>query len=303
MKKTGTARDIDRRRNKVSRLQDGSRWKKNRQLPPANKYWPTCLIIAPSSVVPNWEREFETVSSMRSSRPSIIWSSIVGLLRSRCLYGQHSWTSTCVARFQIWEARCRSVIYCDSKIIWVENSNVVITSFDLARGDIELLDNLAWSVVIIDEVHRLKNKKSKLAAAFSRFTCMRRFGLTGTAIQNSYDEMWAIADWTTPGLLGGHRQWRNTVSKPLRAGQSSKATEEERTITIVSFRHSILFSKAYVSKNIAKVLNEKVLPHFFLRRSVCRSRKMIMDWSLFLYRTKDIIANQVIAIVIRALKH
>ena len=45
----------------MSALQEMDDWKQNRRLPPANKMWPTALIIAPSSVVPNWEREFETV--------------------------------------------------------------------------------------------------------------------------------------------------------------------------------------------------------------------------------------------------
>jgi SNF2 family DNA or RNA helicase len=63
MKKHGDERDIDRRRNHVSILQDGPEWRKRRTLPPANKTWPTGLIIAPTSVVPNWEREFETVSA------------------------------------------------------------------------------------------------------------------------------------------------------------------------------------------------------------------------------------------------
>lgn len=62
MGKTGDSRDIDRRRKHVSRLQDGVEWKQKRRLPKANATWPTALIIAPSSVVPNWEREFETVS-------------------------------------------------------------------------------------------------------------------------------------------------------------------------------------------------------------------------------------------------
>ena len=63
MQKRGDILDVDRRRKHVSKLQDGKEWKKYRTLPPANAKWPTCLIIAPSSVVGNWEREFETVRS------------------------------------------------------------------------------------------------------------------------------------------------------------------------------------------------------------------------------------------------
>lgn len=62
MRKNGDKRDIDRRRDHVAALQNSVEWRKHRTLPPANETWPTCLIIAPSSVVPNWEREFQTVS-------------------------------------------------------------------------------------------------------------------------------------------------------------------------------------------------------------------------------------------------
>lgn len=61
MKKLGDKRDVNRRRNHVSTLQDGSDWRERRTLPPADATWPTCLIIAPSTVVHNWEREFQVV--------------------------------------------------------------------------------------------------------------------------------------------------------------------------------------------------------------------------------------------------
>lgn len=60
MKKYGDRRDVDRRRNYVAGLQDGKEWRQRRTLPRANAVWPTCLIIAPASVVQNWEREFQT---------------------------------------------------------------------------------------------------------------------------------------------------------------------------------------------------------------------------------------------------
>lgn len=63
MKKHGDMRDVERRRNHVSSLQDKQSWKRHKRLPPANATWPTCLIIAPSTVVHNWKREFETVSN------------------------------------------------------------------------------------------------------------------------------------------------------------------------------------------------------------------------------------------------
>lgn len=112
----------------------------------------------------------------------------------------------------------------------------VLTSFDLARRHIDKLDTLPWSCVIVDEAHRLKSITSKLTQAFHQFACPRRIGLTGTAIQNSYDEMWTILDWTNPGCLGTRKQWKVLVAKPLAVGQSSGSSEEQRANALVSCR-------------------------------------------------------------------
>lgn len=112
--------------------------------------------------------------------------------------------------------------------------NPVITSFELALRDIALLDDLPWSLVIIDEVHRVKNANSGTTKAFHRFHSPLRFGLTGTAIQNNYTELWTILDWTNPKRLGTRSQWKGYVVEPLTVGQSVKATEEQRIKAIVS---------------------------------------------------------------------
>ncbi|KAJ8590655.1 hypothetical protein M405DRAFT_932669, partial [Rhizopogon salebrosus TDB-379] len=217
MKKHGDERDIDRRRNHVSNLQDGPQWRKRRTLPPANKTWPTCLIIAPTSVVPNWEREFET------------WG----------YFEVGSYTGS---------KKEREDVLTDFKM---GRLDVVLTTFEVARRDIALLDDLAWSAVFIDEAHRVKNPKSKITVAFNQFTCLRRFGLTGTTIQNSYMEAWTILDWTNPGRLGTSKQWKGYVVKPLTIGQSASATEEERTKALT----------------VAITVRDKVLPRYFKRRT------------------------------------
>ncbi|KAI6102851.1 RAD26-like SNF2 family DNA-dependent ATPase [Pisolithus sp. B1] len=193
MKKYGDVRDVDRRRKHVSQLQDRPEWADRRTLPPANATWPTCLIIAPSSVVPNWEREFQTWGYFE-----------VG----------------------VYTGSQREDVLTDFRM---GRLDIMITSFDLARRDITLLEDLAWSTIIVDEVHRVKNPRSKITEAYNRFACIRRFGLTGTAIQNSYSELWTILDWMNPGKLGTSKQWKGYVVRPLTIGQSIKATEEERS--------------------------------------------------------------------------
>ncbi|KAF8622607.1 hypothetical protein AX15_006865 [Amanita polypyramis BW_CC] len=217
MRKSGVITDKDRRHKHVSQLQDGEGWKKRRELPPANATWPTCLIIAPSTVVHNWERELETWGYFE-----------VGLY--------------------VGNPKEREPIINDFKL---GRLDVVLTTFDIARKDIDILDNLSWSCIFVDEVHRVKNEAAKITKAYHQFRCCRRFGLTGTTIQNSYKEMWTILDWTNPGQLGSSRQWQGFVVKPLTAGQSSSSTEGERAKALA----------------VALVLRDKLLPRFFLRRT------------------------------------
>ncbi|KAI8972582.1 P-loop containing nucleoside triphosphate hydrolase protein [Trametes punicea] len=217
MRKRGDSLDVDRRRKHVARLQESSDWRERRSLPPANATWPTCLIIAPSSVVGNWEREFET------------W----GYFEVGIYVGPPTQRADVLTDFKLGRL------------------DVLITSFDVARIDIDLIDELPWSCVFIDEVHRVKNPRSKLTDAFSRFTCSRRFGLSGTVIQNGYEELWTVLDWTNPGAVGTRKQWETYVEKPLRIGQSKSATDEEHVRAAM----------------VAKVLTEELLPHIFLRRT------------------------------------
>ncbi|KAG9311072.1 P-loop containing nucleoside triphosphate hydrolase protein [Chiua virens] len=216
MKKNGDQRDLNRRRNYVSELQDGVEWRKHRTLPPADTVWPTCLIIAPSTVVGNWEREFE------------MW----GYFEVGSYIGSPAHREEVLTDFRMGRLD-------------------VVTSFDLARRDIAVLDELPWSVIIVDEAHRVKNPRSKITLAYHQFACMRRFGLTGTAIQNSYNELWTILDWTNPGKLGSTKQWKGYIVKPLTMGQSAHASEEERTKALA----------------VARILKEHLLPNFFKRRT------------------------------------
>ena len=67
MRKSGLPSDEERRRKRVSQLQDSSEWRDSRKLPPSDDKWPTALIVTPSSVVNVWTREFDKVSRHENS--------------------------------------------------------------------------------------------------------------------------------------------------------------------------------------------------------------------------------------------
>ena len=48
-----------------------------------------------------------------------------------------------------------------------------------------------------------------------------------SVIQNGYEELWTVLNWTNPGAVGTRKQWKNFVEEPLRVGQSRSATDEQ----------------------------------------------------------------------------
>jgi SNF2 family DNA or RNA helicase len=86
----------------------------------------------------------------------------------------------------------------------------------------------------VDEVHKVKNPASRTSKALQQFACKRRFGLTGTAMQNRYSELHTVLDWCFPGRLGDKNQWRDYVESPLKEAQRKDATQQQLAIGRVS---------------------------------------------------------------------
>lgn len=60
----------------------------------------------------------------------------------------------------------------------LNHPHLVIASHDIVSKHIDNFDELAWSCIIVDEVHKLKNPRSAITQAFNRFLSKARFGLT-----------------------------------------------------------------------------------------------------------------------------
>ena len=127
---------------------------------------------------------------------------------------------------------------------------IMITTYTTYRLGKDAINMIAWDCVIADECHMIKGRNSETTKAMNEVNALCRIGLTGTAIQNSYDELWTLLNWTNPGKFGPIATWKRTISEPLRAGQSHDATIYQ-------------LSKA---RKTAKALVENLLPAFFIRR-------------------------------------
>ncbi|XP_072972272.1 TATA-binding protein-associated factor BTAF1 isoform X2 [Typha angustifolia] len=105
--------------------------------------------------------------------------------------------------------------------------NVIITSYDIVRKDIDYLGKLSWNYCILDEGHIIKNSKSKITCAVKQLKAEHRLILSGTPIQNNVLELWSLFDFLMPGFLGTERQFQAAYGKPLQAAKDSKCSAKD----------------------------------------------------------------------------
>lgn len=104
---------------------------------------------------------------------------------------------------------------------------VVVTTFETFRDNKEHLNQMNWAAVIVDEVHKIKGLKAQTTQALRSIKCKRRYGLTGTALQNNMMELWSILDWARPGYLGSTTDFQEEYVLVIEEGQKHNATKRQ----------------------------------------------------------------------------
>ncbi len=153
----------------------------------------SALIVAPTSVVGNWEREIERFAP---SLKTVIWHGAARKEQRDELFG----------------------------------ADVVITSYALLRRDIELLQKLKLDYVILDEAQNIKNPLSATAQAAKEVNAAHRLALTGTPIENRLSEIWSIFEFVSPGLLGPLQKFEERFARPIDQGDSKQAARLRQII-------------------------------------------------------------------------
>jgi superfamily II DNA or RNA helicase len=104
-------------------------------------------------------------------------------------------------------------------------SEVVLVTYGVVRRDHEALAEVTWGLVVADEAQHAKNPLSGTARALRAIPSDARIALTGTPIENRLTELWALLDWTTPGLLGKLETFRREVAVPVERYRDPDAAE------------------------------------------------------------------------------
>lgn len=85
--------------------------------------------------------------------------------------------------------------------------NVVVTTYEICNIEKNTLNKFAWSYLIIDEAHRLKNEASAFSKTVRLFETRYRVLLTGTPLQNSLHELWALLNFLVPDVFESAEQF------------------------------------------------------------------------------------------------
>ena len=155
--------------------------------------------------------------------------------------------------------------------------HVLLTTYEFIIKDRAVLSKTKWVYMIIDEGHRMKNTKSKLALTLQQYYFSRyRLILTGTPLQNNLPELWAILNFALPKIFNSVKsfdEWFNTPFANTGAQDEMKLTEEE-TILIVKRLHKVLrpFLLRRLKKDVESELPDKVERVVKCRMSSLQSR-------------------------------
>ncbi|KUL54271.1 DEAD/DEAH box helicase [Streptomyces sp. NRRL S-1521] len=144
------------------------------------------LVVCPTSLMGNWQREIEKFA------PGTRVRRFHGA--QRCLEG-------------------------------LADGEFVLTTYGTMRLDAEKLGQTPWGMVVADEAQHVKNPYSATARQLRTIKARARVALTGTPVENNLSELWAILDWTTPGLLGRLGTFRTRYAQAVEGGSDPGAAE------------------------------------------------------------------------------
>jgi superfamily II DNA or RNA helicase len=144
------------------------------------------LVVAPTSVVPNWAAEAEK---------------FVPDLPVLTLHGS-----------QRREAFAR-----------IPEAAVVFTSYALLSRDFEVLSQYEWHIVVLDEAQQIKNPRAAVAMNACKLKATHRLCLSGTPMENHLGELWSLMHFLMPGFLADEKTFNTQLRKPIERDRSKDA--------------------------------------------------------------------------------
>lgn len=139
-----------------------------------------CLVVSPASLVFNWGSEIEKFA------PELSVKMVVGTA----------------------DQRQEIIRSCGEK-------DILLTSYDLLKRDVEYYEGISFAYQIIDEAQYIKNHSTQAAKAVKAVEAGFKLALTGTPVENRLSELWSIFDYLMPGFLYAYQKFREELETPI----------------------------------------------------------------------------------------
>ena len=131
------------------------------------------LIVAPTSLIYNWENEFLKFAKN--------------------------------IKYQVF---AENKIKRKNELKNIDDINVLITTYGLVREDEELYKNINFELIAIDEAQNIKNPTAMMTKIIKDLKASTKLALTGTPLENSVIELWSIFDFIMPGYLANNQNFK-----------------------------------------------------------------------------------------------
>ncbi|HEX2805563.1 MAG TPA: SNF2-related protein, partial [Kineosporiaceae bacterium] len=186
------------------------------------------LVVCPASLVVNWEREFARFA------PGVT-----------------------VRRYH---ATGRS-------LDGLAPGEVVVTTYGTLLRDAGVLADVPWDLVVADEAQQVKNHRSQAARALRLLRPAARVAVTGTPVENSLSELWAILDWTNPGLFGSLSVFRERFGRAAEREAAEAVADRDAARRLGRLIAPFVMRRRKTDPNVVPELPDKVVNDRYIELS------------------------------------
>ncbi len=181
------------------------------------------LIVCPASLIYNWKKEMERFA------PELDAVIIAGNIAER-------------------EALIKST----------KEGQILITSYDLLKRDVDIYKDLVFAIQVIDEAQYIKNAGTQAAKGVKQIEAVFKLALTGTPIENRLSELWSIFDYLMPGFLYTYQKFRTEMEIPIMVNH-----EEEKMERLQKMIRPFILRR--LKSDVLKDLPEKLEEHLYAK--------------------------------------
>lgn len=144
----------------------------------------------------------------------------------------------------------------NKEIEFIKAHDLVVTSYGLIRNDFEILDQIRFSCIVLDESQYIKNQSSKSTQLINKLHSDHRLCLTGTPIENSIKDLWSQMNFLNKGLLGSSRAFQLEYVKPIeKEMDKDKMAELSKKVKTFVLRRT----KQQVAKDLPALTEKTIL--------------------------------------------